>query len=453
MRHLMLAGAVTIGLMIGPAWADVDAGVDAFERGDYDTAYREWYSLAIQGDALAQYNLGVGYYYYYKQNYPEAAKWIRPSAEKGLAAAQHDLGSMYYLGKGVREDFAQAAHWYRLSAEQGLPMGQYNLGALYYAGQGVPQNFKLAATWFFRAVKAGVPMAKINLGTMYEKGLGVRQDYAEAVKWYRLAAEQSVVSALKSTGLFEESGGSLPGPNAEIYTLMVEQALAAGKYNLGGMYARGLGVPQDYVKAYMWWTLARAQGDDTAKEMLERFAGYMTRSEVAEAKQLAVEWWARAMEPHRAVRNNLIEKPKFTSAFKAFDARGYFEAFKLFKDFAEQGDAAAQNNVGVLYESSTGVYRSDRAAEQWYRKAAEQGLPEAQYNLAAILAADLMAGKEGDDAEENQRRFIEAYTWLTLAAAQDHPDAAEGVRRMRKHMTPYQIGEAQRRVWEWQPTE
>ncbi len=177
-----------------------------------------------------------------------------------------------------------------------------------------------------------------------------------------------------------------------------------------------------------------------------------------------ITWWrgilyrliyagAETLDPHQAVRINLIEKPEFRDAFEAFDDQESSKALEIFEDLAEQGDAAAQNNVGVLYESSTGVYRSDRAAEQWYRKAAEQGLPEAQYNLAAILAADLMAGKEGDDAEEIQRRFIEAYTWLTLAAAQDHPDAAEGVRRMRKHMTPYQIGEAQRRVWEWQPTE
>src|SRR5512141_852563 len=45
--------------LVVPAWADFEAGMDANTRGDYATALREWRPLAEQGDALAQYNLGV----------------------------------------------------------------------------------------------------------------------------------------------------------------------------------------------------------------------------------------------------------------------------------------------------------------------------------------------------------------------------------------------------------
>ena len=44
-----------------PAWADFQAGADANNRGDYATASREFRKLAEQGDAVAQYNLGLLY--------------------------------------------------------------------------------------------------------------------------------------------------------------------------------------------------------------------------------------------------------------------------------------------------------------------------------------------------------------------------------------------------------
>ena len=44
-----------------PVWADFQAGEDAYNRGDYDTALREWLPLAEQGDADAQFNLAALY--------------------------------------------------------------------------------------------------------------------------------------------------------------------------------------------------------------------------------------------------------------------------------------------------------------------------------------------------------------------------------------------------------
>ena len=44
-----------------PAWADFEAGVDAYHRGDYATALREWRPQAEQGDVVAQFTLGMRY--------------------------------------------------------------------------------------------------------------------------------------------------------------------------------------------------------------------------------------------------------------------------------------------------------------------------------------------------------------------------------------------------------
>ena len=64
---------------------------------------------------------------------------------------------------------------------------------------------------------------------------------------------------------------------------------------------------------------------------------------------------------------------------------------------AEQGDAGAQYNLGVMYDNGAGVPEDDAAAVRWYRLAAEQGLARAQNNLGVMY--DNGAGVPEDDAE------------------------------------------------------
>jgi len=48
---------------------------------------------------------------------------------------------------------------------------------------------------------------------------------------------------------------------------------------------------------------------------------------------------------------------------------------------AEQGDAMAQFNLGVMYDEGQGVARDDAKAVEWYTKAAEQGDSRAKFNF------------------------------------------------------------------------
>ena len=57
------------------------------------------------------------------------------------------------------------------------------------------------------------------------------------------------------------------------------------------------------------------------------------------------------------------------------------EALKWWRKAAEQGDAKAQFNLGVMYDKGQGVMRNYAEAAKWYRKAAEQGDADAQRNL------------------------------------------------------------------------
>jgi TPR repeat protein len=136
-----------------PAWADFQAGMDANNRGDYATALREWRPLAEQGDALAQYNLGI----------------------------------LYRKGRGVPQDDVQARQWYAKAAAQGQAKAQFNLGTLYFNGEGVPKDYQQALRWFRLAADQGEALAQTKIAIMYDDGLGVPKNIVQAYKWYSLA--------------------------------------------------------------------------------------------------------------------------------------------------------------------------------------------------------------------------------------------------------------------------
>jgi len=168
----------------------LEDGQAAYERSDYATAYRLWKPMAQQGDAIAQNNLGVMYYYGQgvRHYYTEALKWLRRAAEQGLPAAQFNLGLMYANGQGVPQDYAEAVKWYQKAAQQGYAEAQSNIGFMYDQGRGVPQDYAEAVKWYRRSAEQGHATAQKNLGVMYYYGQGVPQDYIPAHMWFNLAS-------------------------------------------------------------------------------------------------------------------------------------------------------------------------------------------------------------------------------------------------------------------------
>ena len=113
---------LTLCLLVQPVAAgQYQDGAAAYYRRDYQTAIRLWTPLAEQGDAKAQYNLGVldakgrGA----PKDYAKAVKWFYKAAEQGYAKAQNNLGIMYNRGWGIAKDSVQAHMWFDLAAQRG----------------------------------------------------------------------------------------------------------------------------------------------------------------------------------------------------------------------------------------------------------------------------------------------------------------------------------------------
>jgi len=80
---------------------------------------------------------------------------------------------------------------------------------------------------------------------------------------------------------------------------LAEQGDANAQYNLGVFYDNGLGVPQDKVRAYMWFNLSAAQGREGAAAFRDLIARRMTPVQIAEAQKLAREWKPNTQSPSR----------------------------------------------------------------------------------------------------------------------------------------------------------
>ncbi len=168
-RHLTLAAPILFTLLFANlAWADYQAGLNAYRNGDYAAALKEW----------------------------------RPLAQEGNTDAQAHLGVLYAKGQGVPQEYQSAKRWLSRAARKGSPSAQYNLGVLYINAQGLRGGQK-AAGWFRKAAVQGHAGAQFNLGCLYAKGDHIPQQIAQAVKWINLAAAAGYKDTKEESDLWE----------------------------------------------------------------------------------------------------------------------------------------------------------------------------------------------------------------------------------------------------------
>ena len=151
------------------------------------------------------------------------------------------------------------------------------------------------------------------------------------------------------------------------------------------------------------------------------------------------------------------------------------EAAKWFRKAAEQNLAEAQYNLGVCYAKGQGVAQDAAEAVAWYRKAAAQNLAPAQYNLGVCCSRGRGVAEDPVEAVTWYRRAaaqnlaealynlgvcyaqgngvatddVEACKWWVLAAAQGEEEAETNRTKLEATMSPEQIAEAKQRAKAW----
>ena len=116
----------------------------------------------------------------------------------------------------------------------------------------------------------------------------------------------------------------------------------------------------------------------------------------------------------------------YEGAIAAYERGDYATTLRLLRPLAEQGLAAAQYSVGIMYDRGDGVPQSYVQAAKWYRLAAEQGLAEAQFNLGNMY-------RKGEGVPQDYAGAVKWYRQaaeLGLAMAQQNL----GARRKEPHV-------------------
>jgi localization factor PodJL len=178
---------------------------------------------------------------------------LRDAATSGDASAETEVAIRWLDGRMPSRDPKIAARWFEAAATQALPVAQYRLAALYEKGVGVARDVQLARSWYIKAATAGNARAMHNLAVLNaENGESGKPDYAEAAQWFRRAGELGIRDS---------------------------------QFNLGVLYGRGLGVPQDLGQSWVWFSLAARQGDGDAGKKRDEVAAKMDAKALASAAQ------------------------------------------------------------------------------------------------------------------------------------------------------------------------
>lgn len=167
-RKTMIA-AITAAcgvILAAPAQADTKAGVDAWTRGDFPAAVREWQASAAKGDADAMFNLGQAYKLGkgVPQDLTKAEDLFGRAAAMGHLQASDNYGLLLFQ----RGEKARALPFIRAAADRGDPRAQYLLGIAHFNGDLVPKDWPRAYALLSLARQQGLPQAGPALQQMDE---------------------------------------------------------------------------------------------------------------------------------------------------------------------------------------------------------------------------------------------------------------------------------------------
>ncbi len=211
-KRALGAAGLLAALVAAPALADVKAGVDAWSRGDYAGAVREWEGPAAEGDPDAMFNLGQAYRLgrgIVMDLSRAEALYARAAAAGHLQAA--DTYGLMLFQDGRRE---AALPYLQDAARRGDPRSQYLLGIAHFNGDLVEKDWTSAYALLTLASAAGLAQATPALAEMDSHvPLEQRQQAAALAIELRNQADAARSQALAAAELDARAPGAAPAPS------------------------------------------------------------------------------------------------------------------------------------------------------------------------------------------------------------------------------------------------
>ena len=261
-------------------------------------------------------------------------------AELGLARAQDKYGDCLMFGDGIEESESEAIIWYKKAADAGCPEALYHLGECYINGWGVDKDKYTALFYFKKSANLDFEDAEYEIGRMYYEGDGVGCDYNVAFPMIKRAADKG---------------------NSDGILLLAK------------CYLYGYGVDKDYDEAYKYFVEAIKLGDISSYYYVGRIC--------EEQKQYdrAFEYYKNGAEKEDA--NCQFQLAMFYEDGKSIQ-QDTNKALYWYEKSSNNGNNAALNNIGVLYECQ---FNDLEKAFTYYLEASNQGCDKGTENVAKSL--------------------------------------------------------------------
>lgn len=381
-------------------------------------------------------------------------------------------------------DIKGALKHYKTVARLGHKGSRFHLYCMYVCGQDVPVIFVKALKWkyptftfeqeefdfllSFYMEQSDQREIQNNIGCLFNE----YNDFSSSFKWHKLSADQGYGPGLYNLGYWYYEKKNDYQEAMRLYELSAHAGTDHAMCGIGNLYCEGLGVPQNYEKAYQWYYKAKYNPEVQNRLGLM----YHTGKFVDQNHNLANEQFLlAASQGYRVAQHNLAQSYEngtgvphdLTQAILWYTLaadRGYkssqynlYLIYVIQKDYQkaiyyaklagrpsknDAGHSRAQFQVGFLYDKGLGVHVNHQKALKWYRRAAEQGHDVAQNNLGVAyhdglgtpinyeearkwfqLASDqgfkLSQHHLGDSYEHGkgvQISYSEAYKWYKLAS-------------------------------------
>lgn len=261
-----------------------------------------------------------------------------------------------------------------------------------YGDESTPQDFKEALHLFLQEAEKGNGFAMHDLGRMCADGLGCEINRELSQEWYA-----------KALSAFHAAEQSVP-PKQRPYLW----------YRIGKMYATGLGTEHNYETAAKWFSQAVANDHKYAQYSL---AGLYYRGQgVEQSYEQAFHLYCRSAEqgnPYADYETAKMYRDGIGTTVQSKKAEQSFQsAFRGFTGLEKQShDDKLQYRLGQMLHTGTGTEKDEKAAAEYWEKAAKLGNVHAQYALAKLWL------------ETNNRDMSKAFDWLTKAADGGHAPA------------------------------
>ena len=328
----------------------VSAGVDSFCMRHFAARAIPACTLAVkQSPSTARHRSQLARAYAHTGRFAEARREAAAAASAGSSSAMVLLGVMSQRGLGAEANAAEAAAWYRKAgeagnqrgaalagmplvhfapatpehqAEKGDPRAQFNLAARLEQ----EKKYDEAIKWYARAAAQDFRPAELNLAQMYEKGWGVKQDNAEARRRYRRLSDLGDNEARWRAARLAAADGDT-AEALKLYERLMRDDEYRALLDVGQMNEEGRGVPKNLQRAL---------------ELYERAAD---RSP-----------WARAK-----------------LGILYLESKNYPKARMWLQRAANDRNAAALNDLGLMHDRGLGGKPDYTAARDLYFRALDAG--------------------------------------------------------------------------------